>query len=110
MLCLLSDPAPILPAFEAAAAAEHERQRLLAEQKFLMQAYLEQQRALAAQHAHQPVALDRGPEAAYFDASAAQAELARQQRELFALASQPSVPAAATASPGGAAWGAADLA
>lgn len=37
MLGLLSHPDPILPVFEAAAAAERERQRLVAEQRMLMQ-------------------------------------------------------------------------
>lgn len=37
MLGLLSHPDPILPVFEAAAAAERERQRMIAEQRMLMQ-------------------------------------------------------------------------
>jgi hypothetical protein len=44
---------PALPTFQAAAAAEAERQRLLAEQRLLWQHYLEQQRKLAAQQAAQ---------------------------------------------------------
>ena len=146
MLGLLSHPDPILPVFEAAAAAERERQRMIAEQRMLMQvgadqgclfmccscvdlwacrdhtaaaaaaaagclrimpqaagqgkpqclgcrssaqAYHEQQRALAAQQAQRPLFLGNGPTAAYFDVSAQQQELARQQQEFFALACQP---------------------
>lgn len=89
MLSLLSKPDPILPAFEAAAAAERERQRMLAEQRMLMAAYLEQQRQLAVQQAQHPLDLSNGPTAAYFGVSQQQQELQRQQQELFALACQP---------------------
>jgi hypothetical protein len=89
MLGLLSHPDPMLPVFEAAAAQQRELQRMVAEQRFLMQTYLEQQKLLAAQHALRPLVLSAGPVAAYFDASAQQQEAQRQQQELFALASQP---------------------
>lgn len=94
MLSLLSNPEPMLPAFEAAAAAERERQRTVAEQRMLMAAYLEQQRQLAVQQAQHPLDLSNGPTAAYFGVSKQQQELQRQQQELFALACQPVAPAA----------------
>ncbi|EFN52577.1 hypothetical protein CHLNCDRAFT_138584, partial [Chlorella variabilis] len=97
VLGLLSHPDPILPAFEAAGAAERERQRMMAELRLLMQHYHEQQRQLAAQQAQHPLSLDQGPTVAYFGVSQQQQELQRQQQELFALASQPSQPAVAFA-------------
>ena len=89
MLGLLSQPDPILPVFEAAAAAECERKRMVAEQRMLMDAYKEYQRQLAAQQAQHPLCLDNGPTAAYFGVSAQQQEQSRQQQELFALACAP---------------------